>query len=87
MEKEPKLRQFFICNNCRTNCPSGKDCTAELDTTLYPRKQMIECLGEYCDQPCGLRKKWGDLEMDQLIVLIKYLGKELNELLIKKEAI
>jgi len=51
---------------------------------MYPRKQAVECLGEYCDEPCQLRKKWGDLEMEQLITLVKYLGKELNKHLIKK---
>lgn len=78
-----KLRQCFVCNNCRTNCPSGPACTADLDTVLYPRKQYVDCLGEWCDQPCELRKEHSDLKMEQLVVLVRYLGTELNRHLIK----
>lgn len=81
-----KLRQCFVCNNCRTNCPSGEQCTEETDTILYPRKQRVECLGEWCDQPCELKQP-SDLTMAQLVTLVKYLGTELNGHLIKSTSI
>lgn len=87
MTIEPKLRQFFVCNNCRTNCPSGTECSEELLTDgnpLFPRKQYIECLGEWCDSPCALRKENSDIKISQLIILVKYLGTQLNNQLMKK---
>jgi hypothetical protein len=80
---DAKLRQFFVCNNCRTNCPSGEQCMSDMDTVLYPRKQVVECLGEWCDDPCNLRKEQGDLKVEQLVTLVKYLGTELNKRMIE----
>jgi hypothetical protein len=86
-----KLRDHFVCNNCRAIC-SGQ-CWLELeklqngedieDKDLYPRKQLIGCLGQYCDKPCKLQKKESDLKIDHLINLSKYLGVKLNEFLMQ----
>ncbi|MCL2312220.1 MAG: hypothetical protein FWC41_07015 [Firmicutes bacterium] len=80
------LRGSFVCDNCRKNCEST--CSQELneiyhgiriDDELYPRKQLIGCLGEYCDEPCFLRKEKSDLTIEQCINLIKYMGNKLME--------
>lgn len=83
-----KLRQSFVCNNCRTYC-SGT-CSNELhqiennviiDDELFPRKQLIGCLGIYCDEPCKLQKE-SDLDINKLLNLTKWMGQKLNDLLI-----
>lgn len=90
MENEYKLRGSFVCNNCRATCKGT--CSKELidiqngickDDDLYPRKQLIGCLGPYCDEPCELQKKDTDLTIDQCINLIKYFGYKLNNIIIK----
>ena len=64
------LRGFFVCNNCRKFCDGT--CSKELqeikdglriDNELYPRKQLIGCLGKYCDKPCELQIKESDLTL------------------------
>ena len=88
---EYKLRNSFVCNNCRRTCEGT--CSQELeeilkgqrvDNELYPRKQLIGCLGPYCDVPCEFQKKESDLTLEQTIKLIKYFGQKLNDLLIVK---
>ena len=84
------MRGFFVCDNCRTFC--NGTCSTELeeiksglriDNELYPRKQLITCLGKYCDTPCELQKNESDLTLEQCIILIEYLGERLNKELIK----
>jgi hypothetical protein len=78
-----KVEKFFICNNCRSTCDSSNQCTKDLlDGDLYPRKQAVECLGKWCDDPCDLQQE-GNLNIEQLIVLVKFLGDELNKLLVE----
>lgn len=86
---EYKLRNSFVCNNCRRTCQGT--CSQELeeilngqriDDELYPRKQLIGCLGPYCDEPCEFQKEETDLTLEQTIKLIKYFGQRLNDLLI-----
>jgi len=81
---ESKLRHFFICNNCRAYCQDNPQCMDEMDHGLYPRKQVIDCLGEWCDEPCDLRQEPGNLKTEQLVTLVKYLSTELNKLMINE---
>lgn len=94
---EYKLRGSFVCNKyrflCEGNCDeeikkqlSGdiKPGDPDFDPYLYPRKQSITCLGKYCDQPCQYQKAETDLTLDKAIILIKYFGQRLNDLLIKE---
>jgi len=77
------LKGFFVCNWCRSQCPGSDECEDEIaNGDLFPRKQKIECLGEYCDRPCELQSD-STLETEQLIVLIKYLGNYLNTFLVR----
>jgi len=82
---EWKLRGHFVCNNCVETCGN---CIPELttiknggeieDKNLYPRKQLIGCLGKYCDDPCKLQKEQSDLTIEHLIKLCTWMGKKLN---------
>ena len=54
-----------------------------VDNDLYPRKQLIGCLGKFCDKPCELQKEETDLTLDKCVNLIKYLGQKCNDLIIK----
>lgn len=77
-----KLRDYFICNRNRFIC----DCDKQLnyDDDSFPRKQIITCLGKYCDDPCRYQKLETDLTLEQAITLIKWTISELNNHLIKK---
>lgn len=86
------LKDAFVCNHCRQTC--GGTCSVEIEEILngtrendglYPRKQLIGCLGDYCDKPCGFRKAGTDLTYEQLVTLVKYLGNRLNEELFKNK--
>ena len=85
------LKEAFVCNHCRQFCEGT--CSKELeeiekglrvDNDLYPRKQLIGCLGKFCDKPCELQKEETDLTLDKCINLIKYLGQKCNDLIINK---
>ena len=82
------IKDAFVCNHCRTVCKGT--CSKELEEIekgirenddLFPRKQLIGCLGKYCDKPCHLRKNDSDLTIEHLLRLTKYLGDKLNETL------
>lgn len=75
------LREFFVCNHCRATCTNAPNCSEDLKGDLFPRKQFVECLGKHCDKPCELQQE-SSLKIEQLIILVKYLGNELNKLLI-----
>ena len=75
-----KLRGSFICNNCLANCKTSDECINDIEA-LYPRKQQIGCLGEFCDSPCELQKE-SDLTIEALVTLTKFLGGELNKYLL-----
>ena len=94
---EYKLKGSFICHKCRFICDGGsyseiqKQLSGEIkptddnyDPDLYPRKQIITCLGPYCDDPCQFQKLETDLTLEQAITLIKWMGNKLNKLLIKE---
>ena len=90
------LKEAFICDYCRNICKAG--CHEEMverlktgkinptDPDFYPRKQIITCLGKYCQHPCQYQREETDLTMEQLINLVKFLGTKLNEFLIKKDS-
>lgn len=96
-------RHSFICDNCRSICEgdcseklariidgSSKPGDAEYEENkdLIGRKQIIHCLGPYCEQPCKLqRDKFTPFNEEDglkpLFGLIGYMGQTLNDLLTK----
>lgn len=78
-----KLRDYFICNRNRFICDCNKQLNYDDDDSL-PKKQIITCLGKYCDDPCRYQKLETDLTLEQAITLIKWTISELNNHLIKK---
>ena len=94
----------FICEHCRNECRGkchdrltaimeGKykpgDEEYEANKDLIGRKQIIRCLGPYCDKPC--RYKLDEFTpykesdgIEPLINLIKYLGNEVHKLIEEK---
>ena len=84
------LKGFFVCDKCREQCFDGVDEVGPFGPNscakaYHPRKQVIDCLGPYCDQPCPLQKGATELTFTQLIDLVNYLGDELNTHLVKPE--
>jgi len=99
------IKHVFICDFCRERCEGDcfkklmaiknkevKPGSEEYETNkdLIDRKQIIHCLGKYCDEPCDLQKK--DFtpynEEDGLYPLInalKYMVGKCNELLIENK--
>jgi hypothetical protein len=83
---EWKLQGHFVCDRCRQECGA---CISELervakgeeieDKNLYPRKQLIGCLGPYCDKPCFRQKKTTDLTLDHMTMLARWMGNKLNK--------
>ena len=87
----------FICDRCRTECKGGcHEKLSELlsgDLTHYSenkdligRKQIIHCLGPYCDNPCKLQKKeytpYNEEDgIKPLIDLIGWMGNKINKLI------
>lgn len=87
-------RGSFICDNCREVCKGG--CHEKLsdiikgnlkhyeeNKDLIGRKQIIHCLGKYCESPCHLqRDEYTPFNEEDglkpLFALIKWLGTELN---------
>lgn len=85
------LKGCYICNFCREIC---KGCNEDIERLskgiiddknkdLVGRKQVIECLGKYCDKPCSLQKMDAEVDPQILINTIMFLGTELNKRLIK----
>ena len=87
----------FICDRCRTTCNGGcHDKLMELmngnlthykeNRDLIGRKQIIHCLGKYCDHPCELQREnytpYNEEDgIDPLINLIKWMGNKLHTLI------
>lgn len=98
--KEFKLKDCFICNFCRDICDGKcdeikrmiTDETLDKESELYKqnadlasdRKQIIDCLGKYCDKPCKLQDKNAVPPIDVLVRTIKYLGNRCNMQLFDK---
>lgn len=100
-----RLRDVFLCRNCREFCGGGcsekllairnGECQPgekEYDTNsdLIGRKNLIKCLGQYCDEPCGLQLEeitpYPGIPLEEsLISAIKYLGTKCNQLIEEKE--
>ena len=95
--KEYKNNGSFICDKCRNICKGG--CHEKLmaimsgdlshyeeNKDLVGRKQIIHCLGKYCDNPCELQREEytpfnEEDEIQPLIELISWMGKKINTLL------
>lgn len=98
-------RGSFICDNCRLECGGTchEKLKAILDGTfregskefeenkdLIGRKQIIHCLGPYCQKPCKhQRKEYTPFNEEDglkpLFALIDYLGNRLNDELTKRQ--
>lgn len=97
---EFKIKDCFICNFCREVCKGGCNEIKELilsgkikkDDQLYKenidlasdRKQIIDCLGKYCDKPCKYQNMEANPPIEILIKTIKYLGSKCNKLIEEK---
>ena len=95
-----EINGSFICDKCRTKCKGG--CHDKLmalkngDLTHYEenkdllgRKQIIHCLGKYCDSPCELQREdytpyKEEDGLTPLIDALKFMVDKCNNLLIKK---
>lgn len=95
---EYKINSSFICDKYRHICDghchehlrdilngSCKEGTKEYEENkdLVGRKQIIRCLGPYCEEPCQYQLEkftpyWHDDGLDTLINLIKWMGQKLN---------
>ena len=100
MSKEYKINGSFICDRCRNICEgtcheklmailNGDLSHYEENKDLIGRKQIIHCLGKYCNNPCKFQREdytpFNEEDgVKPLIELIKYMGKRLNDLLIKE---
>ena len=87
----------FICDRCRNKCTGG--CHEKLmeimngdlshyeeNKDLLGRKQIIHCLGKYCDNPCELqREDYTPFNEDDgikpLIELISWMGGKIHTLI------
>ena len=97
---EYKINGSFICDRCRGKCLGG--CHEKLmelkngDLTHYKenkdligRKQIIHCLGPYCDSPCEFHRDnytpFNEEDgIEPLIDLIKWMGNKINILIEEK---
>ncbi len=81
----------FVCEHCRQECGH---CIDELETIknggeiedkeLYPRKQLIKCLGKYCQHPCQYYNDETDLTVDQCVKLINWMGTKIHKMMEEK---
>ena len=94
---EYKINGSFICDRCRTKCAgecheklmeliNGDLSHYEENKDLLGRKQIIHCLGKYCDHPCELqREEYTPFNpedgIEPLIGLIKWMGKKINNMI------
>lgn len=81
------IKGFFVCQKCRIKCKDGSDKIGLYGPNscvfaYFPRKQYVNCLGPYCDEPCEHRTETSDLTIEQLLNLVKFLTKELNSRLV-----
>lgn len=92
-----KIKDCFICNFCRNECKGpcndikeailngkikkgSKEYLENIDLTT-DRKQIIKCLGKYCDRPCKHQDLNAKPPIEALVRAIKYLGNKCNQLL------
>ena len=94
-----KLKECFLCNFCREICngscseiklkilngkikPNSDEYEKNKDLAC-DRKQIIDCLGKFCDKKCKLNKEdaYKDIDVEILFRTIKYLGNKVNELI------
>lgn len=87
----------FICDRCRNICKggcheklseilSGKLEHYEENKDLVGRKQIIHCLGKYCDNPCEYQREdytpFNEEDgLKPLFGLIDWMGNKLNNIL------
>lgn len=89
----------FICDKCRSICKGG--CHEKLtellngnlehyeeNKDLLGRKQIIHCLGKYCDSPCKYQREdytpFNEEDgLKPLFGLIDWMGNKLNNILTK----
>lgn len=86
------LKGFFVCAQCRRDCRDGCDEVGLFGPNscvfaYFPRKQRIGCLGPQCDLPCDLQKDVSDLQMEQMVRLVKFLTVELNKHITKNHEV
>lgn len=99
MSSTYRRRFSFICDFCREECGGG--CHEKLtellngnmdnyeeNKDLLGRKQIIHCLGPYCDVPCSRQKEKftpynEDDGLDAVFGLISWMGENLNEFFTK----
>ena len=96
------LKDCFICDYCRNICKGScndikekiisgkykigsKEYNDNLDLTT-DRKQIIHCLGKFCDKPCKYNKEdaYKEIPYEVLFNSIKFLGQKLNDELLDK---
>lgn len=91
------IKDSFICDRCRTKCSGGcheklmaiknGDMTHfEENKDLVGRKQIIHCLGKYCDNPCELQREnytpFNEEDgVEPLVGLIEWMGKKIHALI------
>ena len=90
-------RGSFICDRCRNICKGG--CHEKLteilngnlehyeeNKDLVSRKQIIHCLGKYCDNPCQYQREdytpFNEEDgLKPLFGIIDWMGNKLNNIL------
>ena len=99
MKTEFKIKDCFLCDFCRNICDGNcseikskivngeiKPGTEEYEKNkdlVCDRKQIIGCLGKFCDKKCKFNKeeRYKDIDVGIFINTIKYLGNKVNELI------
>jgi hypothetical protein len=99
------IKHIFICDFCREKCEGNcfeqlmaiKNADAKPDSEEYKngkdligRKQIIHCLGKYCDMPCDLQRENftpynKEDGLTPLFDALRYMVSKCNELLIKEK--
>lgn len=95
----------FICDRCRNICKGGchekltRMLSGEVaegsqeyedNMDLLGRKQIIHCLGKYCDKPCEFQRDdftpFNEEDgLSALFGLIGWMGQKLNDLVVNDE--
>ena len=105
MDERNLIKGLFICDFCRNICdgkchelltsiktgefkPGSKEYEENKD--LIGRKQIIHCLGKYCDRPCKFQREeftpYSEEEgISPLIDSLKWLVGKINNGVIEKE--
>lgn len=101
-DKKNNIKGLFICDFCRNICDGNchelltriQEENPTVDSELWKeggdlvgRKQIITCLGPYCQTPCKYqREKFTPYKendgIEPLISSLKYLVEKLNDILI-----